>query len=181
MLPSVYGPEHREVLEGWRGQRLVAIDGSLLRLPAREALGAPFGRQESGNEAGAGGPRLVQARASVLFDVLKRGVVDARLEAFATGERALASRHLAAVAPGDLLTLDRGYCGAEFLAKVLAAGAEFLCRVPRSWLPAARALFAANQAGQSRLILLPGTARKGTPGQRAPVHRRVGGAGDLAG
>lgn len=34
-----------------------------------------------------------------------------------------------------------------------------MCRVPRNWLPLARALLAANQPGQSRLISLPGTTR----------------------
>lgn len=160
-LPSVYAAEYREVLERWRGHRLLAIDGSLLCLPAKEPLGAHFGWQESGNAKGAArGPRFVQGRASVLFDVLNRVVLDARLEAFATGERALASLHLAAAAAGDLVTLDRGYCGAEFLAKVLAAGADFVCRVPRNWLAEARALFAANQPGQSRRLRLPGTTRE---------------------
>lgn len=54
---------------------------------------------------------------------------------------------------GDAVLLDRGYCGVEGFLALQQSGADFICRVPRNWAPAARALFAANQAGQSVVAL----------------------------
>lgn len=167
VLAQAYAPEYAPLLARWRGHRLLAIDGSLLRLPGKAALGAHFGWSESGNEKGACGPRHVQARASVCFDVLNRLVLDARLEPFATGERALAALHAAAaMQAGDVALLDRGYCGVENFLALRASGADFICRVPRNWIPASRALFAADEPGRSVLVDLPGGGKSGGGGGR---------------
>ena len=154
VLPNGYAPAHPESVARWRGHRLCAIDGSLVRLPASKALGEHFGWSESGNEKGPCGPRHVQARASVYFDLLNRLGLDARLEPFATGERTLAVLHTCAMQAGDVVLLDRGYCGVEGFLTLLAAGVDFIARVPRNWVPAARALFAANRAGVSVVVAL---------------------------
>ena len=59
-------------LRGWRGHRLLAIDGSLLRLPNHDAIWERFGGQEPLNQSGPCGGRVPQARLSVLYDVLNR-------------------------------------------------------------------------------------------------------------
>jgi hypothetical protein len=118
-----------------------------------------------------GGPcavRHVTARASVYFDVLNQLVMDARLEPARTAERAMGALHLGAVRPGDVALTDRGYCGVEWLGRVRAAGADFVCRVPRRWRREADALFRANQPGVCRTLEL---ALKG------PLRRRLHQAG----
>ena len=100
MPDSAYSPAHAPRLARRQCHRLVAIDGSLLRRPGNPAPGGHFGWRESGHETGPCRPRHVQARAGGCFDVLKRLGLDARREPFATGERALAALHAAALHAG---------------------------------------------------------------------------------
>ncbi len=46
----------------WRGHRLLAIDGSVLRLPDSEGIWKEFGGQESSNQYGPCGARVPQVR-----------------------------------------------------------------------------------------------------------------------
>ena len=59
-------------LRRWLGHRLLAIDGSLLRLPNHDAIWERFGGQEPLNQSGPCGGRVPQARLSVLYAVLNR-------------------------------------------------------------------------------------------------------------
>ena len=80
----------------WFGFRLLAIDGSTIKLPMTDDVAHHFGvcnvRQ--------GAPSRM-ARVSQLFDVL--------IKPKCVGERELAAQHLLNVMPNDLILLDRGY------------------------------------------------------------------------
>jgi hypothetical protein len=154
VLATFYAPANAGQVRRWRGHRLCAIDSSLVQLPDRPALGQQFGWEATANGRGPCAVRHVQGRASVYYDLLNGLALEARLEPGRTGERALGALHLGAVRPGDVVLTDRGYCGLEWFGQVKAAGADFLCRVPRRWRQEAEALFQANQAGVSRTVEL---------------------------
>jgi len=152
VLPAVYGAGQAPAR--WRGHRLLAIDSSTLRLPSTEKLWAHFGGQEPSNATGPCGGRVVQARLSVLYDVLERVGLEAAVSGFHEGEVALGAGHLSQVGAGDLLLIDRGYCGFEFFARILARGADFVGRCPRRSFGPVQELFARDVAAQSVTVRL---------------------------
>jgi hypothetical protein len=161
-----------ETLARWQGHRLLAIDSSLLRLPANPQVWAHFGGQETENQSGPCGVRVPQARLSVLFDVLNRLGLDTRLGGFAQGEVALATTHLGALRTGGLLLVDRGYAGYEFLARIVARGGHFVARCPRRSFAVVAELFARDEAGVSKTVTLPAPAAARTSGLPAQMQVR---------
>lgn len=141
-------------LRGWRGHRLLAIDGSVLRLPNHDAIWKRFGGQEPVNQSGACGARVPQARLSVLCDVLNRLGLDTQLEGFSTGEIALAAAHGGALRAGDVVLIDRGFAGYECFARIAGRGAYFVGRCPRRSFAVVAELFARDEAGVSRTVTL---------------------------
>jgi hypothetical protein len=155
-------------LARWQGHRLLALDSSLLRLPASAEVWAHFGGQEAANQSGPCGVRVAQARLSVLYDVLNRLGLDAQMGSFATGEVALATTQLGALRASDLVLVDRGYAGYEFFAQIAAHGAHFVGRCPRRSFAIVAELFARDEANVSRTVTLsaPASARAaGLPAQ----------------
>ena len=132
----------------WCGWRVVAIDGSLLHLPQEEKMGQEFGWAQCSNQSGPIGC-YAQARLSVLYDVLNRIALDARLVNWSIGERRLAAEQLEVVGPGDLTLSDRGYASYEWFARHLQRSIQFVCRCERNSFKAVRKLFEADQAERS--------------------------------
>lgn len=154
VLPAVYQGDQAPPLRRWKGHRLLAIDSSLLRLPSSEDIAKAFGLTVVTNQTGATGTAYPQARASVLFDVLNRLGLDARLEPNTVGEVELASAHLARVEQGDLVVVDRGYAGYPLLAQFVHAGKDIVARCSTGSFLAAQELFQLNQAGVSKRVRL---------------------------
>ena len=73
----------------WNGFRVLAVDGSTLTLPFTKELKTIYGLTKNQTKTG-----VVQARVSVLYDVLNNYVLEGLLSAKQTGERALALKHL---------------------------------------------------------------------------------------
>ena len=88
----------------WEGFRLLAIDGSRLTLPNTEELKNYYG--ETKNQTNAG---VVQARVSVMYDVLNKYVLDGILSPLSIGEADSAINHLEHTKSKDLIIYDRGY------------------------------------------------------------------------
>src|SRR5450755_416802 len=149
VLPTIYGPEHP--IQRWRGHRLLGVDSSLVRLPDSEELGQTFGWKEAANQHGATGTRYPEARLSVVYDLLNRVGLDARLEPSTLGEVALALQQLEQVQPGDIQINDRGFTGYLYLAAVAQRG-DFISRCSTGSFLAAQELFRLNRAHQSRVV-----------------------------
>lgn len=150
---TVYGAEHAALVQRWHGHRLLAVDSSLVRLPATDPLGQKFGWVQCANHLGPQ-ERYPQGRVSVLYDVLNQIALDPRLAAGTVAETALAHQHLAWVEPGDVLLNDRGYTGYRWLAAVRATGAHFVSRASRGSFAAVQQLFRRNAAGVSVVVTL---------------------------
>lgn len=164
VLPAVYGSERP--VKRWRGHRLLGIDSSLIRLPQSEELGQIFGWQEASNQHGATGTRYPEARLSVVYDLLNRVGLDARLEPSTVGEVALAIQQLEHLKAGDIEINDRGFTGYLYLAWVVQEGRHFVGRCSTGSFLAAQELFRLNRANQSKVVWL--FAR---PDQKAECRR----------
>jgi len=151
LLPVIYGPEHP--LRRWRGHRLVGVDSSLLRLPDSPELGQVFGWKEVANQHGSTDTRYPEARLSVVYDLLNRVGLDARLEPSTLGEVALALQQLEHLQPGDVEMNDRGFTGYLYMAAAGQRGG-FISRCSTGSFLAAQELFRLNRANQSRVVWL---------------------------
>jgi Transposase DDE domain len=159
ILDVAYGGQNDFAVRRWRGQRLIGIDSSLVRLPADPALGREFGWVKCANQAGAAG-RHPQARLSALTDVLNRLVLHTLFVPWEQGERDLVLAHLPHLQPGDIGLLDRGFAAYELWAEFVAQQRQFVCRCPRSHFSAIQQLFADDQAGRSVVVTLEPSPKK---------------------
>ena len=164
VLPTIYGPEHP--IQCWRGHRLSGVDSSLIRLPDSEELGQTFGWKEAANQHGTTGTRYPEARLSVVYDLLNRVGLDARLEPSTLGEVALAIQQLEHVQPGDVAINDRGFTGYLYLASVGQRGGHFIARCSTGSFLAAQEMFRLNRANQSKVVWL-----FAAPDQKAECRR----------
>ncbi len=109
----------------WHGFRLVAIDGSTVKVPQNSTCKSYFGalplRQSE--------PRAL-ARVSQCFDVLNNITIDAAIDSLHIGERDLATRHCAHLNPQDLVLLDRGYPAYWLFRFIMEKGVNFCARLP---------------------------------------------------
>jgi len=157
LLPCFYAPEQSPHRRHWRGHRLLGVDGSLLRLPSHPEVFEMFGSVAVANHLGPTGTTYAPARLSVLYDLLNRIGLDARLESVAQSEVEVAAAQLGHVEKGDVLIWDRGFTGFVLMAQVLARGAHFVGRCSTSSFAAAQDLFRANRAGHSQMVKLVAT------------------------
>jgi hypothetical protein len=106
------------------------------------------------NHLGDTGTHYAPARLSVLYDLLNRMGLDARLAPVATGEVDLAAAQLEQVEKNDVLIWDRGFTGFVLMAQVLACGAHFVGRCSKSSFAAAQEMFRLDRAGRSQTVKL---------------------------
>ncbi len=154
LLPCFYAPAQAKHRRTWHDHRLLGCDGSLLRLPSHPGVSEIFGEVAGANHLGDTGTHYAPARLSVLYDLLNRMGLDARLAPVATGEVDLAAAQLEPVEKNDVLLWDRGFTGFVLMAQGLAHGAHFIGRCSKSSLAAAQEMFRINRAGRSKIVKL---------------------------
>ncbi len=131
----------------WRGLRLLATDGSVFRLPEDPGLKAIYGGVSTHTPTD-----IVNARGSVLYDVLNELVLHGVLAPFKVGERVLAQQHLGYCGQGDLVIYDRGYPSYALMHEVVGTGAHFLMRCKHSFNQCVLDFVASDQ--QSALVCM---------------------------
>ena len=124
VLVSEFYTDNDLSIKLWDGFRLLAIDGSMINLPDTEELEDFYGRTRNQTDSG-----VVQARTSVLYDVLNKIVIDSKLAPNNIGEIILAKEHLSYTKKGDLLIYDRGYPSFELVFLHNKLGVDYLFRV----------------------------------------------------
>lgn len=137
-------------LKHWKGFRLTAIDGSMMRLPKSQNIVDSFGVHKGQNSTD-GCP---MALCSVFYDVLNRIVIDSTIESVHTSERACALEHLHYSTTQDLVLYDRGYGGFPLYAYHQQKNRTFCARVKVNQLKIAQA-FAKSGAKQKIVTLDP--------------------------
>lgn len=118
----------------WRGYRVIAADGSSLRLPDSEEMVQEFGRFKPNGTEGTMPPL---ARVSLFVDLCTSMICSARLAAWNVGEQTLAQEQLPEIV-NQMRTLkqdqllfiyDRGYPSLKFIQQHNELKADFIFRV----------------------------------------------------
>jgi hypothetical protein len=107
------------------GFRILAVDGSRITLPNTLELKKHYGITENQYK----GSGIVQARASVLYDVLNEVALDAVLDKLSEGEPKLALKHAHRWKENDLIIYDRGYASYDFVNEHVKQKIDCLIRV----------------------------------------------------
>lgn len=108
----------------WNGFRVLAVDGSRLTLPRTQELKEIYGETKSQNSNG-----VVQARVSVLYDVLNNIVLEGIMSPLSVGEGNLAKQHLAIASEKDLIIYDRGYPSFDLIYNHTKENVDYIIRV----------------------------------------------------
>ena len=127
----------------WNGFRVLAVDGSSVTLPFTKALKKRYGLTKNQTNTG-----VVQARVSVLYDVLNNYVLDSQLSPKSIGERALGLLHLEKSKVNDLIIYDRGYPSYDFINTHCIKNIDYLMRVKVSFSGVTKAFIASNKRSQ---------------------------------
>lgn len=145
LLLNEFYTDNDAAIKLWKGFRLLAVDGSRITLPITEELKDIYG--ESKNQTNT---VLVQARCSVIYDVLNKYVLDGKLVALKQGERDLALSHLQYCKSKDLLLYDRGYPSYDFIHEHTKRGFDYLMRVKNSF---SSVIIDFGQSGKRSLVV----------------------------
>jgi len=164
MLRTVAGGLLARDARRWRGMRVFAVDGSRASVGRAEEL-----RRDCGGPTGGGTP---QVQISTLFELFGEVPLDVDVAPFAASERAQALTHLDCLRPGDLLVLDRGYPGYDFLRALLARGLGFAARTPTArTFPAVEAFLACGALDAEIEIAAGRDVVRAHPGEVLPPLR----------
>ena len=139
------------------GFRLLAIDGSKIRLPDKKAISDEFGVmrwKKKGKEADIEG-EIPTATASVLYDVLNSVAIDAILTKAKAYEVDLAIEHLAHTTPEDLLIEDRGYASYEMLAQAKYNNRQVVIRCSAASFSVARKMLKGEGKDSQITTIIP--------------------------
>ena len=150
------------------GFRVLAVDGSKVRLPDTAEVRASLGTitDSIGKNPQIQGEHPY-ALASVLYDVLNRIALDAALGRADADEVDLAIGHLAHTGPTDLLMMDRNYPSYRWLAELTQRQRHFVIRGSAASFAAARRMLHGEGPESQRVTLTPCA----TP---APLIRQFG-------
>ena len=135
----------------WKGFRLVAFDGSTVRLPHIKEISKHFGMWNVRK-----GDPCPMARVSQMFDPLNRISLDAIISPKGMGERKLAAKHCSNLRPLDLVLLDRGYPAFWFFKLILFYHADFCARISSTRWKVVRKFYFSGK--KEKIIELPVTA-----------------------
>lgn len=112
----------------WNGYRLLSVDGSRMTLPNTKELAKEYGENRNQNKT-----TVVQARVSVLYDVLNKYVIDGILSPLEIGETNSAIKHLNYTQKNDLIIYDRGYPSFRLVHEHYEKDIDFLIRVKKDF------------------------------------------------
>jgi hypothetical protein len=138
------------------GKRILAIDGSKIRLPNTQEVCDTFGTiaYSQGQDSNVQGEHPY-ALGSVLFDVLNRVAIDATLAPANAYEVDLAIAHLAHTQHDDLLLMDRNYPSYRMLATLRKTERDFAIRCSASSFSVARRMLKGDGADSQIVTLTP--------------------------
>ena len=132
---------HKELYKRYGDFRLLAIDGSKVRLPHTKEIKDEFGSIPFANQLEKTKGNNTFALASVLYDVENHIALDASINSIKKGEKDLAISHLKYIKKHDLLLLDRGYGSYELMSKILDFKGNFVIRLSKQTFKVATEMF----------------------------------------
>ena len=138
------------------GFRILAVDGSKIRLPDNDDIREEFGTiaYTNGKDSIAEGEHPY-ALASVLYDVLNRVTLTAELARSDAYEVDLAVKHLAHTRAKDLITMDRNYPSYRMIAELQRHDRDFVIRCSAASFKAARKMLKGEGPDSQIVTLTP--------------------------
>lgn len=145
----------------YQGMRVLAGDGSRIRLPEHPTIREQFGAIATctGTDATVIGDYPC-GQGFVLYDVLNKIVIDGQLARSDAYEVDLAIAALDYTTPEDLLLFDRNFASYRFLATLVQRQRTFVIRCSSHSFAVARTLFAADQETSRTVTLTAPHAQK---------------------
>lgn len=122
IIKNFYTPDNDD-LKLLCGLRVLACDGSIITLPFTKELKERYGVVKNVSTL-----NIVQAKVSVLYDVLNKLVLDVDLDKSRAPERDLALQHKPCWQPKDLIIYDRGYPSFDFIYEHVSHKVDCLIR-----------------------------------------------------
>jgi hypothetical protein len=146
----------------FKGFRLLAIDGSMVTLPNNEDIKKEFCTTNVINQYKEKSKKIVQARVSVLYDVLNNIVLDSVITDSKTSEVVIAKdNHFKQLKKQDLLLADRGYPSYEFFSIITEKYASnFLIRMKKTMYKDMQFLFDKDSLIKDTVVTLKPTTKK---------------------
>jgi|TARA_R110002033_G_scaffold13325_2_gene39729 hypothetical protein len=146
----------------YKGFRLLAIDGSMVTLPKNDDIKQEFCTTNVVNQYEDKSKTIVQARVSVLYDVLNNITLDSIITNSKIGEITIAKdNHFKKLNKNDLVIMDRGYPSYELFTTIITQyKADFLIRMKKSWYKDIQFLFDKNSELKDIIITLKPTTKK---------------------
>jgi len=158
LLVGEFYTDNETAIKRWNGFRVLAVDGSSIALPFTSELKNIYGEAKNQTDTS-----IVQARVSVLYDVLNHYVLDSVLSPNTTGERKLALGHLVKAGTRDLIIYDRGYPSYDFINEHGKSSVNYLMRVKVSFSAVTKAFVASKKT--SRIVEI-------YPGKNVPIMEK---------
>lgn len=114
----------------WEDHRVLAVDGSRLRLPGTKDITKEFGSYETWRNAD---QEVNMARCSLLYNVLNHVTVDSQIGSYRVSEKELSLKHFDYLKAGDLVLGDRNYPSAEMMYRLTRMGVDFCFWRKKNW------------------------------------------------
>lgn len=116
---------------GWRGMRILGVDGSRLKLPNSEDIAKEFGKYQVGRNATC---PVSMATISIVYDVFNQITLDAQIGPWSKSETEFVfENHINVLQRGDLVLADRGYPSIRLMVALKEKGVEFCFRMKENW------------------------------------------------
>jgi IS4 transposase len=125
VLEVMYGDDD---FAKFKGHRLLALDGSTLRIPSNKETRDYFGVVKYVNGKKVRERNQAEAKMTVLYDVLNNIAVSAKLSPARTNDIKASKAHLEDLRVGDVIIADRAFGSYRFFAEIKGANADFIVR-----------------------------------------------------
>lgn len=143
-LTDEFYTDNSNVVRLLEGFRVLSVDGSRITLPITKELEGLYGKTMNQTETS-----IVQARASVLYDLANNMAIEGILSNIGVGERTLALRHLEHCKKGDLIIYDRGYPSYDFIHEHYERNIAFLIRAKADFSNVTTAFLQSGKTSQT--------------------------------
>lgn len=157
--------------EKFKGRRILAIDGSALRLPNTEEIRKAYGRVVDRNRYRTSSH--TESKCSVLYDVLNRIPLDGVMKRGRSNDAKVAASHIPYLEAGDVAVCDRGYASFWFFARISKRKADFVVRCPRRRFKNGAGLFADTGDCNSKVVTLSRPSSQPPDGLELPQELTV--------
>lgn len=113
----------------YKGHRLLAIDGSTLKLPNTGETRKEFGLVKYVNGHTRRRCDLVEGKMTIFYDVLNKIPLSASLTRGRTNDIKASIPQIEILKVGDIVIADRGFVSYEFFHAIVSKGANFIIRI----------------------------------------------------